>query len=431
MSLLKFTLRNILHRRYLSLLTICAVAVTVAFIVLASLAQDSVEQGAEKGYGPFDLVIGAEGSETQLVLNSFYHIGAPTGNIPLDVLDQAQRNSGVDKAYAMTTGDNYGGFPVVGMDPEYFLTRYGDRSLEQGSIYRHTGEALIGSYVARTLGLQVGDTFTGAHGLVQQEEHADEHPDGEEHDGEHADEHGGVKEPSEEHEDEHGGEYEEEHGHESFAYTIVGILPELRTPDDRAIFTTVDYAWAVHGLEAGEKKITAVLIKPASLLGAHDLKVALDATNGVQAAYTSKAVADVVNAVDQGSRLVGILTLLCVVLAAISILLSLIAAVGERAKDAGLLRLLGKSKAYVWMTLTSEGLFITGVGLLSGLILGHIGAFLLRDALFAQAGIQIDPFHFTGSHVWIAAGTLLIGLLSSMGPAFRLYRLSPLSLFKS
>ncbi|WP_410512526.1 FtsX-like permease family protein [Paenibacillus sp. BR2-3] len=406
MSLFKFTLRNVLHRRFLSLLTICAVAVTVAFIVLVSLAQDSVEQGAEKGYGPFDLVIGAEGSETQLVLNTFYHIGAPTGNIPLAVLEQVKRDSGVEKAYAMTTGDNYGGFPVVGIDPEYFLTRYGDRNLEQGTIYRNTGEAIVGSYVARTLGLKAGDTFSGAHGLVQQDEHEDELVNGEEHE-------------------------EEEDSHTSFNYTIVGILPDLNTPDDRAIFTTLDYAWAVHGLDEKDKEITAVLVKPGSLLGAHDLKGSLDGSNGVQAAYTSKAVSDVVNAVDQGSRLVGVLTSLCVVLAAISILLSLIAAVGERTRDAGLLRLLGKSRGYVWMTLTSEGLVITAAGLLMGLLLGHLGAYLLKDALFAQAGIQIDPFHLTGNYWMIAAGTLLIGLLSSMGPAFRLYRLSPLALFKS
>ncbi|WP_379135408.1 ABC transporter permease [Paenibacillus sp. sgz500958] len=409
MSLFKLTLRNVLHRRFLSLLTICAVAVTVAFIVLASLAQDSVEQGAEKGYGPFDLVIGAEGSETQLVLNTFYHIGAPTGNIPLSVLEQAKADAGVDKAYAMTTGDNHNGFPIVGIDPEYFLTRYGDRHLEQGTLFRKTGEAIVGSYIARMLNLKVGDVFNGAHGLVQEGHLEDEHAGAEEQEA-------------------HEGEG---HSHESFRYTVVGILPHLNTPDDRAIFTTVDYAWAVHGLEADDREITAVLVKPGSLLGAHDLKKELDGSNGVQATYTSKAVSDVVNAVDQGSRLIGILTSLCVVLAAISILLSLIAAAGERTKDVGLLRLLGKSRGYVWMTLTSEGLLITATGLVLGLVLGHLGAYLLQDALFAQAGIQIEPFHLTANHGMIAVGTLLIGLLSSIGPAFRMYRLSPLALFKS
>ncbi|AIQ49611.1 ABC transporter permease [Paenibacillus sp. FSL R7-0273] len=407
MSLFRLTLRNVLHRRFLSLLTVCAVAVTVAFIVLLTLSRESVEQGAKKGYGPFDLVLGAAGSETQLVLNTFYHIGAPTGNIPLAVLDQARQDQSVAEAYAMTTGDNYKGFPIVGLESGYFYTRYGDTRLQEGSMYAHTGETIVGSYVAKSLGLKIGDTFSGAHGLVQEEAHGEEHV--------------------EEQDDEDG----EDHAHGSFRYTVTGILPELHTPDDRAVFTTVDYAWAVHGLAPEDREITAVLVKPASLLGAHDLRQELDGSNGVQAAYTSKAVSDVLNAVDQGSRLLSMLTAICVLLAGISILLSLIAAAGERTKDVGLLRLLGKSRAYVWLTLTCEGLLVTATGLIAGLLLGHLGAFLLKDALFAQAGIQIQPYHWTQEHWLIAIGAITIGLLSSLGPAFRMYRMHPLALFKS
>ncbi|MBT2290241.1 ABC transporter permease [Paenibacillus albidus] len=410
MSLFRLTIRNVMHRRFLSLLTVCAVAVTVAFIVLLTLSRESVEQGAKKGYGPFDLVIGAAGSETQLVLNTFYHIGAPTGNIPLSILEQVQQDDEVDQAFAMTTGDNYNGFPIVGIDPGYFVTRYGGRNLQEGSLYEHTGETILGSYVAKSLGLQVGDTFSGAHGLVQEADH------------------GSLETGHAEEEEHEGGE---EHAHESFHYTVAGILPPLQTSDDRAVFTTVDYAWAVHGLSQEEREITAVLVKPVSLLGAHDLKELFDGSNGVQAAYTSQAVSEVLNAVDQGSRLLGILTALCVFLAAITILLSLVAAVGERTKDVGLLRLLGKSRAYVWMSLTSEGLLVTTVGLVLGLLLGHAGAYLLQDTLFAQAGIQINPYHWTAEHSLIAAGTLSVGLLASLGPAFRMYRLHPLALFKS
>lgn len=414
MSLFRLTLRNVLHRRFLSLLTVCAVAITVAFIVLLVLSRQSVEQGAKKGYGPFDLVIGAAGSETQLVLNTFYHIGAPTGNIPLAVLDEARRDPSVEAAFAMTTGDNYKGYPIVGIDSGYFFTRYGGSRLQEGKMYADTGDTIVGSYVARSLGLRVGDTFAGAHGLVQGEDHesaAAEHEEGHEEDHESA---------------ESGG-----HAHEDFRYRVAGILPELHTPDDRAVFTTVDYAWAVHGLAPEEREITAVLVKPASLLGAHDLKQAFDGSNGVQAAYTSKAVSDVLSAVDQGSRLLGMLTSICVLLAGIAILLSLVAAASERTKDVGILRLLGKSRAYVWLSLTTEGLLVTATGLIAGLVIGHLGAYLLRDMLFSQAGIQIEPYHWTPEHWLIVFGALAIGLLSSLGPAFRMYRMHPLALFKS
>ncbi|ETT80003.1 hypothetical protein C173_00020 [Paenibacillus sp. FSL R7-277] len=424
MSLFRLTLRNVLHRRFLSLLTVCAVSVTVAFIVLLVLSRQSVEQGAKKGYGPFDLVIGAAGSETQLVLNTFYHIGAPTGNIPLAVLDEARRDPSVEAAFAMTTGDNYKGYPIVGIDSGYFFTRYGGSRLQEGKMYADTGDTIVGSYVARSLGLKVGDTFAGAHGLVQGEDHESAAA---EHEGDHeAEEAGGHAAAEDEGTGEQAG-----HAHEDFRYRVAGILPELHTPDDRAVFTTVDYAWAVHGLSPEEREITAVLVKPASLLGAHDLKQAFDGSNGVQAAYTSKAVSEVLNAVDQGSRLLGMLTAICVLLAGIAILLSLVAAASERTKDVGILRLLGKSRAYVWLSLTTEGLLVTATGLIAGLVIGHLCAFLLKDILFSQAGIQIEPYHWTPEHWFIVLGALAIGLLSSLGPAFRMYRMHPLALFKS
>lgn len=123
--------------------------------------------------------------------------------------------------------------------------------------------------------------------------------------------------------------------------------------------------------------------------------------------------------------------MLCVILAAISILLSLIAAVNERTKDVGLLRLLGKSKTYVLMTLVGEGILVTAAGLVLGLLAGHAASYVLKDALFNYAGIQITPFQWSADHIIIAAATLAIGALASLGPALRLYRMDSLSLFKA
>lgn len=407
MSLFHLLVRNILHRKFLSLLTLHSVTATVAFIIILSLSKASVEQGTEKGYGPFDVVIGAEGSETTLVLNTFYHVGSPTGNIPEETLEVVLQDKGVEQAYAMTTGDNYNGYPIVGINPQYFMTRYGDRKLSAGTLYGHTGEVVVGSYAARLLHLQVGDTFSGAHGLVKDALDVELGDDTE------------------------GAEHDEHNAHQSFLYTVKGILPELNTPDDRAMFTTLDYAWFVHGELNADREITAILVKPKTLLGAHELQSKLDQMNKVQAVYTSKVVADVVNLVDRGSEIIEIVTLLCVILAAISILLSLVAAANERTKDVGLLRLLGKSKIYVWMTLIGEGLIITVSGLLIGLLVGHVGSYFLKDLLFTYGGIQINSFLWTQDHFYIAGGTILIGFVASMGPAFRVYRMDPLTLFKA
>lgn len=401
MSFIHLLWRNILHRKVLSLLTIFSVMATVALIVFLLLCNSGMEKGAEKGYGPFELVIGAKGSGTQLALNTFYHIGTPTGNVPLSIFEQVKKEDQAEASFAMTTGDNLNGYPIVGIDPNYFVVRYGDRTLASGKLYGQLGEAVIGSHVAKALGLKVGDEFKGGHGLVEQGAHVDGDDDGDH--------------------DEHG----------KFAYKVVGILPNLNTSDDRAVFTTMDYAWAVHHTQQGDhKEVTAVIVKPKSLLGAQALKLKYDKMDNVQAVYTSKAVADVVNAVDKGTQIISIVTALCIVLAVISILLSLMAAVNERKKDVGLLRLIGKSGRYVLLVMIGEGMILTGIGFILGIIAGHLGSFLGSDALFDFSGVQIEPWAIVPGEWILMLGSLGAGIVASLGPAFRLYRVDPLQLFR-
>ncbi|NOU92596.1 FtsX-like permease family protein [Paenibacillus sp. LMG 31456] len=398
--------RNILYRKTLSLLTIISVSLTVALVVVLMLAKAGIEEGATKGYGPFELIVGAAGSESQLVLNSLYHVGTPTGNIPHPVLEKLQSNKEVDKAFAMTTGDNYNGYPIVGIEPAYFPVRYGERSLAKGRLYNQLGEVVIGSHVAKMAGLKIGDTFKGGHGLV-------EHHEAEEM--EHTDH-----------------EAEEEEAHSQFIYTVVGILPTLNSADDRALFTTLDYAWNVHHNEKAEQKeITAILVKPKSLGGTQAIKLEYDKLNNTQAVYTSKVVADVVNMVDRGTELITVVTVLCILLATISIALSLVAAIHEKQKDVGLLRLIGKSAAFIWITLIGEGLLITSIGLVLGVLIGHLGCYLGSNMMFEFSGIHINAFAIETTELYLVVGTIVLGILASVGPAYRVYKVETLQLFRS
>ncbi len=403
--MLNLICRNIIFRKTLSFLTIISVSLTVALIVFLLLAKAGIEDGATKGYGPFELVIGADGSETQLVLNSLYHVGTPTGNLPHEVLDKLTQSE-VDQAYALTTGDNYNGYPIVGIEPAYFPTRYGNQSLKQGRLYNQLGEVVIGSHVATKLDLHIGDHFKGGHGLVEHDEHGEI-----EHTAEHL---------------------EEEEQHEAFEYTVVGILPPLNSADDRAVFTTLDYAWNVHHNEkAEEQEVTAILVKPRSLGGTQSIKLEYDKLERTQAVYTSKVVADVVNIVDKGSELITVVTVLCILLASISIALALVAAIHEKQKDVGLLRLIGKTASFIWLVLLGEGILITSFGLIIGIFLGHLGSYLGSTIMFEFSGIHIHAFSMEITELYLAIGTLVIGVLASVGPAYRVYKVETLQLFRS
>ncbi|WP_217557919.1 ABC transporter permease [Paenibacillus sp. GbtcB18] len=430
MSVFQVIWRNALHRKTLSILTMISVALTAALLLFVLMWNEGVEKGAEKGYGPFEITVGAEGSKTQLAMSTYYHIGAPTGNIPNAIYEQVKKEAEAEEVFAITTGDNLNGYPIVGVDAGYFAVRYGDKQLASGSLYAGLGEAVIGSHAARTLGLKAGDTFKGGHGLVHSAEAAGEHAE-EHHEKESGERAGAGHEGAQGDHNEHEG-HDEHDGHEAFSYKVVGILPPLHSPDDRAVFTTLDYAWAVHGEEAQhDREVTALMVKPKSLLGAQALKNKYDAMTGLQAMYTGKAVADVVNVVDKGTQVVQIVTYLCVLLAALTLLLSLLAAASERRKDVALLRLIGKPGRYVWTALVGEGVFLTAGGLLIGLLLGHSAGAAGSSLLFDFAGIQIDPWSLAPGELLLAGGAVLLGIAASAIPAWQVYRVDPLYLFRS
>jgi putative ABC transport system permease protein len=415
MNLFETSWRNITYRKTLSLLTIISVSIATALVVFIILAQDGLQKGAAKGYGPYEVVIGAEGSGSQLVLNTFYYLGAPTGNIEYHIFEQLMESDLADHAYPMTKGDNYKGFQIVGTPVQYLSTRYPDVSLAEGEIYHEAGEAVVGAHVAEKLDLKLGSEFISSHGVIESG-----------------------------HDD-----------HHDLTYKVVGILPPLQTPDDKAIFTTLDAAWIVHGKEeahasgheeeahadsaeeenhevvhGAERDITAIVIKPKGLVELQAIKTQFDDIEGVQSVYSSKEIADLLNVMDVGTQVVKIVAVASIVIAAISILLSLSASAAERKKDMGLLRLLGKSKVFIMSGMMVEGAALTFVGVCLGVALGHIGSAFLSTFVFQYTGVQINPWQFILSEIMVAIGALLIGVFSSIWPAFRVYKVQPLEFLR-
>lgn len=391
MNALKWIWRNMMRRKGATCLSVASVAAAVALFSLLAVAGHSVERGAATGYGPFDVVVGAEGSPLQLVMNTFYRVGAPTGNIPYDVFMALRNDGSVAAAFAVTAGDSYRGVPIVGVDPAYFRVRYPDAGHLLGRWYASTGEVVVGRTAASELGLRIGDEFHGIHGTAESPEHRDD-------------------------------------GHDAFRYRVVGILPRLGTPDDRAVFTTVDYAWAVHG--DAERHVTAVVVRPKSLPDAMAIRAKYDRLDGVQAVYSGKAVAELLRQFDSSSRMFGLAVAVCGGLAAVTLALSMAAAVYERMRDIALLRLVGKPRATVVGLLVGESVALAAVGALLGALLGLVAAYVFREPIARTYGFLLEPWPLPPELRWLAAAVVAVGVVASLVPAHRAYRLDPLTLFR-
>ncbi|HEX5446316.1 MAG TPA: FtsX-like permease family protein, partial [Pirellulales bacterium] len=118
-------------------------------------------------------------------------------------------SSSVDVAVPLCLGDSYEQFRVVGTTPAMFEVwePYQRYEFAQGRNFKHENffEGVIGSIVAHSTGLKVGDTFQPTHGI------------------------------------------ENEDGHKHDAFTVVGVLKPTGTPNDRAIFINMEGFYLLRG----------------------------------------------------------------------------------------------------------------------------------------------------------------------------------------
>ena len=99
-----------------------------------------------------------------------------------------------------------------------------------------------------------------------------------------------------------------------------------------------------------------------------------------------------------------------------------------RAREVGVRRLLGSSRARLIMQFLSESVVITALAVLLALILAEIGFPLFRD--FASVSFNVRDVEWFGFAAIILAGIVFIGLLAGIYPAIYLTSVVPVNVLK-
>ena len=118
---------------------ICLIAVAVALGVAVSAQERALRQGSTRAAAPFDLLIGAAGSPTQLVLSTIYLQPASINLIDGEILRKLTETKGVKYAAPMGFGDSYRGYPLVGTTAE-FVTQGGTVEPVEGRVFKSMWE---------------------------------------------------------------------------------------------------------------------------------------------------------------------------------------------------------------------------------------------------------------------------------------------------
>ncbi len=387
-----------------SVVTVVSTALASGLVMSVFSLSAQTERAFTGGPVGFDAVLGARGSQLQLVLNSVFHLETSPGNIPWGLYRAVAEKRGVELAIPYAVGDHYRGFRVVGSTAQVFSDfeyATGKRFEMQGqgrAFDPERREAVIGATVALETGLRRGDEFHPAHGVVD---------GGKEH-----------------HED----------------YVVVGVLRPTNSPSDRVIWVPIEGLFRMGGhvlrgdgeefhAEPGEeipdehKEVSAVMLKFASPvvgMGLHKM-INLDRKDATLAYPIGTVMADLFRKLGWVNRVLELVAYLVVLVAAASILASIYNTMNERRREFAILRSLGARRRTVFSVIVMESTTIAALGSVCGFVVyaGILGlaAVVVRE----QTGVVLSLTAFHASLVATPVGMVVLGALAGLLPAFKAY----------
>jgi putative ABC transport system permease protein len=116
------------------------------------------------------------------------------------------------------------------------------------------------------------------------------------------------------------------------------------------------------------------------------------------------------------------LTVLIVVVSAISILVSIYNSMAERRHEIAVMRALGAGRATVMQIMLLESVLLALAGGLAGWLVGHGILGGLSPWLTDWTGVTFTAFHFTGAELYLIPGIIALASLVGFLPAWSAYR---------
>ncbi len=377
------------------------VALAVAIGVGIGAQERAMRQASARAADDFPLLIGAPGSQTQLVMTAVYlQIDA----IPLidgAVLNRLAADPRVAAAAPIAFGDMVRGWPVIGTTAA-FVTRWGRLAPAAGRVFDHEAEAVLGADVALT----IGDGFTPAHGTQTHTA------------------------PGEDSAEEHA------HRHEGVAYTVVGRLPRLGTPWDRAILIPIETVWETHGLGNGHQAdeaplgapfdaravpgVPAVVVKPRAVADAYALRGAYR-QGGTMALFPAEVLVTLYRAMGDLRDVLVVAAGLNDFVVFLAVLLLAVTLAGLRRRRYAVLRAIGAPPGYVFLVAWLGVAVLIGAGCIAGLMLGAAASLGVASLLAGRTGLLLASLPGWPEAALVA---MLFGLGSAMAvvPALLAWR---------
>jgi putative ABC transport system permease protein len=405
---LSLALRSLWNRRTTALLTISAIAISVALLLSVQMMRTAARESFASTVSGVDLIVGARSGPLNLLLYSVFHIGDATANVSWTSYQKVARHRDVAWTIPISLGDSHRGFRVMGTNADYFeYYRYGSARpliFSTGRRFDDLYEAVLGADVAQTLGYRIGQSIVIAHGLgaVSFAEHKDK------------------------------------------PFRVVGILQKTGTPVDRTVHVSLEAISAIHldwqsGMRAapGQRisaeesrkqdltpdSITAFLVGMKSKVMTFTMQRAINEfrQEPLLAVLPGVALSQLWNLVGIADTALAVVAAFVVLAGLMGMLTAILTSLNERRREMAILRSVGARPHHILTLMVMEAGALATVGVIAGTLLTYLLLFAAQPLLESRFGIFVRISGLGLREIGVLASIIIAALLMGLLPALRAY----------
>lgn len=397
------------NRRFAVSLVVLSIALSTFLLITLERVRSDVKDGFAQSVSGTHLIVGPRTGQLQLLLYAVFRLGTPTNNLTWASAEAIGGHRAVAWWIPLSLGDSYRGFPVLATSDAYFEHfRYGNRrrlEIAQGTASVEEFDAVLGAEVARKLGHRLGERITLSHGdgTFAANDHSDE------------------------------------------PFVVRAILQPTGTPVDRTVHIGLHGMEALHdgglggiqlprstsGSEAREhvetpQSITAMLVglKTPAAVFAVKRDVSAFRDEPLMAILPGVALDELWQAVGLGERTLQVMTALVAIVSLCGLAAVVLTGLEQRRRELAILRAVGAGPRHMLLLLATEGMLMTLVGMAVGLLAHWIAVAALSDWVRVHFGFDVG-LRMPGVPESLLLGAIVAsGLVASLIPAYRAYRLS-------
>ena len=391
----KFSIKNLLTRKAKFLMTTIAIIISSLIIMFSFNVAGQINDGVISTASYYDIVIGANGSSTDLVMSTMFFTGTTTDTISSEVYEELKNNRDVKELVPFATGDNYKGSLIVGTEKSFL----DNKTLKEGKCFEEAFEIVLGCNVAKENGLKIGDKVIGSHGVS-----------------------------------------ETSHSHENSPYIVVGILEKTHTAYDNTLFTKTDSVWKTHeehehndeekvDIELNEEEhnhkheYTAILVKTTNPGAALNLISELNLKGGILAVNPSTVLRDLLNNIDLVKNIVYILCAVIGVMSFVIIYMITLMMMQDVKKDVLLMRLLGLQRKNITGIIFIQNILVSIIGVIIGFIFTRLALIFINN-ITASMGIVMNYTKIYLEEYIIMGVVILISLIPTFISLLKMFERS-------